>query len=31
MATILSDGTGMTSATTSGPMFGTHPRLRPTP
>jgi Tol biopolymer transport system component len=31
MATILPDGTGMTSATTSGPMFGTHPRLRPTP
>ena len=31
MATILPDGTGMTSATKSGPMFGTHPRLRPTP
>ena len=31
MMTILPDGTGMTSATASGPMFGTHPRLRPTP
>ena len=31
MMTILPDGTGMTSATASGPMFGTHPRLRPAP
>ena len=31
MATIGADGTGLTSATSSGPMFGTHPRLRPVP
>jgi Tol biopolymer transport system component len=31
MATIRPDGSGLTSATTSGPMFGTHPRLQPTP
>ena len=31
MAVINADGSGLTSATTSGPMFGTHPRLRPDP
>ena len=31
MATINADGTGLTHATASGPMFGTHPRLRPMP
>ena len=31
MAVINADGSGLRSATTSGPMFGTHPRLRPTP
>jgi Tol biopolymer transport system component len=31
MATIRPDGTGLESATSSGPMFGTHPRLRPSP
>jgi len=31
MATIHRDGTGLASATSSGPMFGTHPRLRPRP
>ena len=31
MMTILPDGTGLASATTSGEMFGTHPRLRPLP
>ncbi len=31
MATIKPDGTALTSATSSGPMFGTHPRLRPMP
>lgn len=31
MATIRPDGTGMTSATANGPMFGTHPRIRPMP
>ncbi|HEY5136646.1 MAG TPA: hypothetical protein VIJ41_12705 [Candidatus Nanopelagicales bacterium] len=30
MAVIALDGSGLTSATSSGPMFGTHPRLRPT-
>jgi WD40-like Beta Propeller Repeat len=29
MATIQRDGTGLQPATSSGPMFGTHPRLRP--
>jgi Tol biopolymer transport system component len=29
MAIIERDGTGMRSATSWGPMFGTHPRLRP--
>jgi Tol biopolymer transport system component len=29
MATIRPDGTGLAAATTSGPMFGTHPRLQP--
>jgi len=29
MAEIALDGSGLTSATSSGPMFGTHPRLRP--
>ncbi|MFM2071533.1 MAG: hypothetical protein RLZZ623_1796 [Actinomycetota bacterium] len=29
MAIIQRDGTGIQSATSSGPMFGTHPRLRP--
>jgi len=29
MATIAADGSGLTSATRSGPMFGIHPRLRP--
>jgi Tol biopolymer transport system component len=29
MAIIDRDGTGLQSATSSGPMFGTHPRLRP--
>ena len=31
MATIRPDGSGLTAATTSGPMFGTHPRLQPLP
>ena len=31
MMTILPDGTGMLSATASGEIFGTHPRLRPLP
>ena len=31
MMTILPDGTGLASATASGEMFRTHPRLRPTP
>ncbi len=31
MAVIDADGSGLRSATTSGPLFGTHPRLRPTP
>jgi Tol biopolymer transport system component len=31
MMTILPDGTGMVSATASGEIFGTHPRLRPLP
>ena len=31
MMTILPDGTGMASATASGEIFGTHPRLRPLP
>ena len=31
MMTILPDGTGMVSATASGEIFGTHPRLRPVP
>ena len=31
MATIRPDGTGMTSATTDAPLFGTHPRVRPMP
>jgi Tol biopolymer transport system component len=30
MAVIALDGSGLTSATASGQMFGTHPRLRPT-
>jgi hypothetical protein len=30
MMTILPEGTGLASATASGEMFGTHPRLRPT-
>jgi hypothetical protein len=30
MMTIPPDGTGLASATDSGEMFGTHPRLRPT-
>jgi Tol biopolymer transport system component len=30
MEEIALDGSGLTSATASGPMFGTHPRLRPT-
>jgi Tol biopolymer transport system component len=29
MAEIALDGSGLTSATSSGPLFGTHPRLRP--
>jgi Tol biopolymer transport system component len=29
MAIVHRDGTALTSATSSGPMFGTHPRLRP--
>jgi Tol biopolymer transport system component len=29
MAVVALDGSGLTSATALGPMFGTHPRLRP--
>jgi hypothetical protein len=29
MAEIALDGSGQTSATSTGSMFGTHPRLRP--
>ena len=31
MAVVNADGSGLASATSSGPMFGTHPRLRPVP
>lgn len=31
MATVAIDGTGLEPATSSGPLFGWHPRLRPTP